>query len=324
MLAVPHEVLFSRSAHGSIPIRVHPPQKRGWSGTYERLSCADGGVQATYFSAKSLIADLTRNPRHGYSFDRYFNLRKVATPTPPAGGGVLDLFRPPLVYAEAITVVITQPVIPTVVPITVHVPTLPQPEVGIDLEIRGYEVRKLMFAGFGARIATHGYDPEEVLQEVFRGILARNRGKCPFNAKLSSFGHYVFMVIECILNNFHRKESRRRSMEQGGVSAPASMREEAEVTGGMVDAALLAERTLVNRGAYVPSDGGMPDAIRKLTNHLIRKASSGAAVDPLSLDVARLLGDGYSRMEVARALKVKQARVAIAIASLQEHAADWL
>lgn len=323
MLAAPHEVLFSRAAHGSIPVRVHPPQRRGWSGTYERLSNVDGEVQATYYSAKALIADLTRNPRHGYSFDRYFNLRqRTPVPTPPAGGGVLDLFRPPLGFTEAITVVVTQPLLPAVVPITVLVPK--QPELGIDLVKRGHEVRKLMFAGFGTRIATHGYDPEEVLQEVFRGILARNVGKCPFDATKSSFGHYVFMVIECILNNFHRKESRRRSMEQVGVVAPRSMREDSEASGGMVDAALLAEKTLVNRGDYVPPDGGMPSAIRKLTDHLIRKAASGAAIDPLSLDVARLLADGNTRMEIARALKVKQARVTLVISSLQEHTADWL
>jgi hypothetical protein len=97
-------------------------------------------------------------------------------------------------------------------------PITPYPpgKLGIDLGTRGHEVRKLLFAGFGARIARSGYDPEEVLQEVYRGILARNAGKCPFDVTKSSFGHYVHMVCECILNNFHRKEARRREVEQTG------------------------------------------------------------------------------------------------------------
>lgn len=91
------------------------------------------------------------------------------------------------------------------------------PQLGIDLHKRGHEVRKLMYAGFGLRIARAGYDAEEVLQEVYRGILVRNQGKCPFDARKSSFGHYVHMVIECVLNNYHRKEQRKRTHELVGL-----------------------------------------------------------------------------------------------------------
>ena len=84
---------------------------------------------------------------------------------------------------------------------------------GIDLAKRGHEVRKLLYAGFGFRMARAGYDPEEVLQEVYRGILVRNQGKCPFDGQKSSFGHYVHMVISCVLSNYHRKMSKHRSIE---------------------------------------------------------------------------------------------------------------
>jgi len=92
--------------------------------------------------------------------------------------------------------------------------------VGIDLAVRGIEVRKLLYAGFGYRMSRGGYDPEEVLQEVYRGLLVRNRGKCPFDARKSSFGHYVHMVIECVLSNYHRRESRRRASEQSWEDLP--------------------------------------------------------------------------------------------------------
>jgi hypothetical protein len=78
----------------------------------------------------------------------------------------------------------------------------------------------LFFAGFGHRVIRHGYDPEEVLQEVYRGLLVRNKGKCPFDARKSSFGHYVHMVSECILNNYHRKQSRHREKEIKALDMP--------------------------------------------------------------------------------------------------------
>jgi DNA-directed RNA polymerase specialized sigma24 family protein len=81
--------------------------------------------------------------------------------------------------------------------------------VGIDLAGRGHEVRKLLFAGFAGKMLSRGYDPEDVLQEVYRGLLVRNKGKCPWDKRKSSFGHYVYMVISCVLTNYHRKESKQ-------------------------------------------------------------------------------------------------------------------
>jgi hypothetical protein len=101
-----------------------------------------------------------------------------------------------------------------------EVSVLDEGRVGIDLVARGHEVRKLFFAGFGHRVIRHGYDPEEVLQEVYRGLLVRNKGKCPFDARKSSFGHYVHMVSECILNNYHRKQSRHREKEIKALDMP--------------------------------------------------------------------------------------------------------
>ena len=98
---------------------------------------------------------------------------------------------------------------------------------GIDLDRRGVEVRRLLHAGFGLRMARGGYDPEDVLQEVYRGILVRNRGKCPFDPAKSSFGHYVHMVIECVLSNYHRRESRHRTAECSWEDMPEGRRESA-------------------------------------------------------------------------------------------------
>lgn len=71
------------------------------------------------------------------------------------------------------------------------------------------EVRKLLWRGFAGKMLSQGYDPEDVLQEVYRGLLVRNKGKCPWDARKSTFGHYVYLVIGCVLTNYHRKQARR-------------------------------------------------------------------------------------------------------------------
>lgn len=86
---------------------------------------------------------------------------------------------------------------------------------GIDLSVRGHEVRKLFYAGgFTGTLVREGIDPEEFLQEVYRGLLARNRGTCPWDHKKSSFGHYVHIVIRCVLSNYLRRERLRDSREE--------------------------------------------------------------------------------------------------------------
>lgn len=87
-------------------------------------------------------------------------------------------------------------------------------EFGIDLGARGHEVRKLFFAGgYHRSVLKAGMDPDEAVQEVFRGILIRNQGRCPWDATKSSFGHYVHIVIRCVLSNYLRKERRRAGRE---------------------------------------------------------------------------------------------------------------
>lgn len=84
---------------------------------------------------------------------------------------------------------------------------------GIDLAVRGHEVRKLFYAAFARGLIKDGYNPEDALQEVYRGLLARNKGTCPFDVTKSSFGHYVHIVTGCVLANYVRKEKRKLQFE---------------------------------------------------------------------------------------------------------------
>lgn len=300
------ELVYARSIHGGFPVRVVRPgappvpgRAPATPGRFELLTLA-GDVSATYDSARALLTALTGNPNHGLTFDRYFG----AAPTPGTLGAVFELFP---ADTEALTVA------PTIRSRTAQGPSL-----GIDLERRGHEVRKLFFAGFGARVARSGFDPEDVLQEIYRGILARNRGKCPFDARKSSFGHYVHMVCECILNNYHRKETRRREFEQLGLPAPKSLRDEAEGAYGSVDAAVAADKVLAQIGRR-HEDGDMGQVLSQFQRHLATRQA-----DPLDAQVVVYLATGHGVREIAKALNVKMSVVTQVISSLRRHAVDWV
>lgn len=180
----------ARLIHGSHPVTLDE------QGAIS-IEWPQGVVQ--YVSAKAALrAIINLNPEGGLrephtTFDRYFRAGRFALPSPKVD--VFDVFQPP-------------PPPPTIL--------IPR-GVGVDLVNRGHEVRKLFFAGFGRQVARAGYDPEDVLQEVYQGILIRNEGICPFDPTKSSFGHYVHMICGCVVSNYHRKHSRYTSKEVFGV-----------------------------------------------------------------------------------------------------------
>lgn len=102
-----------------------------------------------------------------------------------------------------------------------------EPKLGIDLENRAHEVRKLLFATHRGHMLAKGYDPDDVLQEIYKGLIARNNGRCPWDGR-TTFGYYVTMVIRCVLINYHRKMERRKDWGSAaeldeGMMAPQQM-----------------------------------------------------------------------------------------------------
>jgi len=182
-------------------------------------------------------------------------------------------------------------------------PPAPTIALGIDLESRSLEVKKLLYAGFGRRIVAMGYDPEDVLQEVYKGLLARNLGSCPWDARKSSFGHYVHMVCGCILSNYHRKYNRINSQETIGVFM---MRD-----GGLCEVD-------VAESNYAWEDGDQGDAIQESEllvelNQALKKLSADGPLEDgkyckreLSLQILPLLVDGWKRREIAGHLEIRE------------------
>lgn len=160
------------------------------------------------------------------------------------------------------------------------------PVIGIDLSKKAIEVRKLFYAAFARGLAKDGYDPEECLQEVYRGLLTRNNGTCPFDSRKSSFGHYVHIVTRCVLANYIRKE-RRRGMFESNESSISFRYTEETGRGFSIEGAADV------RTSRVPDSG----SIESLAKTLGCGERGEKAI--------RLLSEGYSRKEVVARLQVE-------------------
>ena len=301
--------LYARSEHGAVP--VLPLPGGGYSIPTTPLVTLSRPALAgsKYPTGWALLTALTGRTNHGLTVQRYFRFDPSAPLHPcPSVLDVINEVRDTLAVVPHVAVPKENP------PLTVQAPPGTD-ELGIDLHKRGHEVRKLLFAGFGQRILRKGYDPEEVLQDVFRGILARNRGKCPFDKKKSSFGHYTFMVAECVLNNFARKETRRREVEQSGMH---TVGDEGGDGGGIVDVAVALERrTVEGFDAREPGEAGT------LARFLTRYPDDPES--PLTDDeradlrlVIPLLLEDKSRAEIVKATGLPSARVGEAMLRLRE------
>jgi DNA-directed RNA polymerase specialized sigma24 family protein len=91
-----------------------------------------------------------------------------------------------------------------------------KPKLGVDLNKRFHEVKKLFMAQCAKMCIENKCDPEEVLQEVYKGILIRNNGECPYDPSKSAFSTYVVMVAKCVTINYVNKYGARNVVEKHG------------------------------------------------------------------------------------------------------------
>ena len=187
------------------------------------------------------------------------------------------------------------------------------PTLGIDLARRGHEVAKLLYAGFGSRLYASGYDPEEVLQEVFKGILTRNRGRSAFDPRKSSFGHYVHLVCSCILSNYHRKVSRTRSKE-----TPLTRWANGEEGGDEQDSKPL------SADVFGASDQLVQEDFRTYLVQWAKAHPQGDPASALALEILPLVRTGCERAEIAQRVGTSRVVVSRALSHLRARAAEWV
>ncbi len=321
-------VLYSRYCDGARPVQV---VDGGWS-------VAKEGTPTMFTTAQGLLAELTGHPKgRGWSVDRYFGRGKWAPKKPIGRADVFELF--PLAEPSR-GVVLLEPLAPLLLAFRTNVPDpaisvarrrrgkgkrrarknlqsslVVSGPVGIDLVNRSHEVRKLLFAGFGRRIFSAGYDAEDVLQEVFKGLLARNKGKCPWDPGKSSFGHYVYMVCGCVLSNYHRKMKRRRQFEQSGLMSYVDGQREYR------DAASNVTRPARESAEQAASLFG--EAADDLVDYMLSHPRGSSTDACLAIDVLPYVVGAMPRVKIAEALQVSMAAISRAVSFLRRSAVAW-
>ena len=288
----------------------------------------------TFTSARQLLIAITGHPNaRNWTFDRYFRTGRHASNLTLAHNqpreAIFDLLivdAPSGVTtlpsdfeietSEAITVTpvgVTNFGTPDVSSFVTSV----QPEtLGIDLVNRSHEVAKLFYAGFGQRVYAAGYEPEDVLQEVYKGLLTRNTGTCPWDPNKSSFGHYVHMVAGCIVANYHRKMTRRRAVEQ--VGAPGFDH------GDLTNVDVASSASLLTN----PIEGSQAVQMQRLEAQdlvsFIRSDSRTQSRDgQLALRLLPYVEEGYTRQEMAGLVGVSTNLVSRALVLIKRIAHDW-
>lgn len=88
---------------------------------------------------------------------------------------------------------------------------------GIDIVKKKKDIEKIFYAYYAKRAVSEGLSVEDLLQEVFKGLLVRNKGKGAWNPSRGSFGSYVHMVSGSVYKNFRKKEIKRGMKEKGEI-----------------------------------------------------------------------------------------------------------
>lgn len=235
--------------------------------------------QKKYFfkSKRQLMIHLYKGKDLHLPFDRYFRLGKYASKV-LAGPSLFD-FMPKKI------------------------------KLGIDLQKRSHEVAKLLYAGFGKKIYAGGLDPQEVLQEVYKGILARNKGKCPYDPAKSSFSHYVYMVIGCILNNYQRSHIKRKESESVGINSFQEGKWESTDVAASDKAV-----------AFSPEEESVvADFI-----HYLESTEESESLDcKNAIKLVPYLCEGYTRKEIAEQEGLKLSQIARAVKLLRSISKEW-
>jgi hypothetical protein len=251
--------IYARPEHGGHRVhRTHDGFLVHWPTGTVQYPSARALIRALVNQTPVVTPDLY-DPH--WTFNRYFKLGKHS-PMGDYTGNILDGMHAPRIHV-----------------------TRKHRTLGVDLRARGHEVRKLFYAGFARRALKYGYDPDEVLQEVFAGILIRNQGKCPFDPEKSSFGHYVHMVCGCILSNYHRKHGRVSAAEStGGWDAD----------GNDCDVALL---DIMHTPANQEHVVGLEDALNALESAIKTSNHKNSA---LALEILPMISSGMTKTEIQR------------------------
>lgn len=172
---------------------------------------------------------------------------------------------------------------------------------GIDLSEKFLDVKRLFMAGFAQKVVQRGLDPDDVLQEVYKGLLVRNKGKCPWDARKATLGFYVYMVSNNILSNYTRKTERRRANEVLGWRG---------VDGEDCD---VAESLVCRADSSNPCESGTDD----LSQWLLSQVDLDSDGKGRLKEIVPMLVSGHTKREISRRMGLKGKDVELILSAVR-------
>ena len=141
--------------------------------------------------------------------------------------------------------------------------TLVTKKLGIDVEKHKEDIKKLFYKRQGQKLLKTNVNTEEILQEVYKGILIRNRGTCPFDSEKSAMSTYIVMVIDCITMNYMNKHNRISERFVPGVEDDVACSYNASYEEDPSDAIFLREIRSNFSGALLKVYDALMDGLKK-------------------------------------------------------------
>lgn len=260
--------LHTRWEHGQHRVTVRELEFEGRSRIQRRYTL-HGDQDLDFGSTSAFLKHVTHGKIKNLSHARYFLLNGVQHQIQDSDSPILAVVRSPIVVIR-------------------------RSHMGIDLKGRGIEVKKILYSCFGRKIVAMGYDPEEVLQEVYLKLAKANGGENPYNPHKSAFSHYVHMACNSLILNYRKKEIRRESKIVTGV----------RMADGDTDA---------GDAAVAIEDRGTIEL-----EVMVRSVKERIGGNELAGQILDLLAAGYPRRELARELGVEPRKVSGAMKLLQK------
>jgi len=84
----------------------------------------------------------------------------------------------------------------------------PSVKLGIDINEKHIDIKKIFLKKYSQVVLNSGNNSEDVLQEVYKTILIKNKGRCPFDPRKSAFSTYVMMIIHNVVSNYLTKSGK--------------------------------------------------------------------------------------------------------------------
>ena len=170
-------------------------------------------------------------------------------------------------------------------------------ERGFSIEEKKKDVERIFYAYYAKRAVAEGLSVEDLLQQVFIGLISRNTKSGAWNPSRGSFGNYIHLVIGSVYRNFRKKEISRGMREK--LYTPQSYTE--SVT---TDSDFLTDQVLLDSFRdWIKTKKGMGE---------------------LAGDITVLLSEGKKKKEIAEELGINTTSLHKMIAGLRSKVSEFL